>query len=96
MTLVGQEKPVINIFNGKKIDWVNSEPLRNLQIFDSLVICNAMLPLSGASIYLPLGNGPEEDLVWFNKLSTDLFQQVETHMKESVLKIGDQLLTKKN
>ena len=65
-------------------------------MFDSLAICNAMVPLSEASLFLPLNNGFDQELVWFNKLSTDLFLQVESALKESVLKIGDHLLTKKN
>ena len=91
MTLFPKSKLVAHISDGKSLNWANSEPVRNQPIFDQLVVCDAQVPLDGLCSYLPTDDAAE-DLIWFNKLATDLFQQLEGKMSDSVLKVNNEVL----
>ena len=91
MTLFPKSKPVAHVSDGKSLNWANSEPVRNQPIFDQLIICDAQVPLDGLCSYLPTDDNAE-DLIWFNKLATDLFQQLEAKMSDSVLKVNNEVM----
>ena len=91
MTLYPKSKPVANISDGKSINWANSEPVRNQPVFDQLIVCDAQVPLRGLCSYLPTDDSADE-LIWFNKLATDLFQQLEARMQNSILKVNNEVL----
>lgn len=90
MTLVAKTKPVVNIFDGKSVS-SKSEAVRNQAIYDQLVVCDAQVPLDGICCYLPTDDA-NEDLIWFNQLATDLFQELEGRMKGSILKVNTEVL----